>query len=239
MKNSVVLVALIAVTTQSLYARPWWRRDASEKKARAPEVAAAGENGHGREESDEANLNGHRNGEPRLAPGYVLNVTVAVAGDREIDDRNKRIQNDGTVSLTLLGSVKAEGRTLKEFKDYLYELYNKSYFVNPEVSVDFVFTAGREGVSPWGYVTVLGRVKQPGRVNIPPTGDLKLTHAIQKAGGFDTSAKDTDIRITRIDGNGETRRIEINLRNIDSKGRTDDDIVLQAGDVVFVPEMIF
>ncbi|MFC1462257.1 polysaccharide biosynthesis/export family protein [Verrucomicrobiota bacterium] len=239
MKKSIILVALICVATQSVCARAWFRRDRSEKKTGAPAVAVAAK-GEGREsDNGAAKQKNHKNGEPRLSPGYVLTVTVVVAGDKEIQDTDRRIQNDGTVALTLLGSVKAEGRTLKEFRNHLYELYNKSYFVNPQVSVDFVFTPGQAGISPWGYVTVLGRVKQPGRVNIPPTGDLRLTHAIQQAGGFDTSAKDTDIRITRIDGNGETKRIEINLRNIGSKGKTGDDIVLQAGDVVFVPEMIF
>ena len=241
MKKSIILAALaICVSAQCVSARPWFRRDRSEKKTDTPDVAAATENGGSRRsETDAENGNSRKSGEPRLAPGYVLNVTVVVAGDKEIEDTNKRIQNDGTLTLSLLGSVKAEGRTLKQFKEQLYELYNKSYFVDPQVTVDFVFTPGNDSVSPWGYVTVLGRVKQPGRVNISPTGNLTLTHAIQQAGGFDTSAKDTDIRISRIDENGETKQMDINLRTIGSKGKTDDDIVLQAGDVVFIPELIF
>jgi len=175
----------------------------------------------------------------RLVPGYVLSITVFVAGDKEIEDPDKRIQDDGTITLPLLGAIKVAGMTLADLREHLTALYNKSYFVDPQVVVDFSSAPGSDGVAPWGYVTVLGRVKKPGRVNIPATGDLKLTGAIQQAGGFDTSAKDTAIRVTRTGKSGKTEQKEINLRTIGSKGKADDDITLKPGDIIFVPELIF
>ncbi|MFC1497519.1 polysaccharide biosynthesis/export family protein [Verrucomicrobiota bacterium] len=174
-----------------------------------------------------------------LAPGYILNITVLVAGEKEIDEPNKRIQSDGKIILPLVGPVTAEGKTLIEFRRYLYLLYNKYFFVNPKVQVDYALASGRDAVSPWGCVTVLGRVKEPGKVNISATGSISLTRAIQKAGGFSTSAKKTAIRITRVGKDGRPEKLEINLQNIGAKGKADDDVMLYSGDIVFVPELIF
>lgn len=59
------------------------------------------------------------------------------------------------------------------------------------------------------------------------------------AGGFDTSAKDTAIRVTRRTSSGQTVTREINLREAGSQGRIEQDIVVLPDDVVFVPELIF
>jgi len=177
--------------------------------------------------------------DPVLAAGYILNISILVAGEKEIDEEDIRIQNDGTVVLPLVGSVKAKGKTLAEFRTHLYALYNESFFVKPQVIVAFVLKPGDGSASPWGFVTVLGRVKKPGRVNIPATGNLRLTRAIQQVGGFSSSAKDTAILVTRVGKDGKTKKIEINLRSIGAKGKKDDDIILYSGDIIFVPELIF
>ena len=86
---------------------------------------------------------------------------------------------------------------------------------------------------------MLGRVKEPGRIVIPATRDLTVSGAIQQAGGFATSAKDNAILVTRVLPEGKTESRTINLKAVGTGGRLDDDIVLEADDVVFVPEAIF
>ncbi len=172
---------------------------------------------------------------PALVPGYVLNVSVMVAGEKEVDAKNKRIQANGTIELPLLGSVRAAGKTRQEFEDHIQGLYNKSYFVDPRVSVDFVLDD--TDVYPWGYITVLGQVKKPGRVRIPPTRDLTITQAIQKAGGLEKYAKEGAIRITRERDSGPTR-LTVDFGKI-AAGGGKEDIVLKHGDVVYVPEVVF
>ncbi len=173
-----------------------------------------------------------------IKPGLVLNVQVIVSGVKEIDETAKRISEDARLTLPLVGSVTAKDLTITEFARYLNELY-KEFFIDPQVIVEFAKGEAAEDLSPWGYVTVLGRVKQPGRVGIPPTRDLTLSSAIQKAGGLDTSAKETAIRITRqsLDGGVQTR--EVNLKAVGAQGQFGEDIRLQPDDVVYVPELIF
>ena len=173
-----------------------------------------------------------------LRPGLVVSVSVVVGGKKEIDEVAKRISEKSVLTLPLLGPVTVGDMTLETLTERLVKDY-REYFVNPQVVVEFVRDDNREGLSPWGYVTVLGRVKKPGRVSIPATRDMTVSGAIQLAGGFDTSAKDTAIRVTRRTSSGQTVTHEINLRAAGSQGRIEQDIVVLPDDVVFVPELIF
>jgi len=175
---------------------------------------------------------------PRLKVGYLMQVSVIVSGIKEIDEPDKRISNKGELNLPLIGSVQVDGLTLDEVSQKLAGFY-KQYFINPQVVVEFGKSQNSELVCPWGYVTVLGRVKKPGRVNIPPTQNLTVSGAIQQAGGLDTSAKDTAIKVTRQSADNQPKQFEINLPAIGSKGHIEEDRALQSGDIVFVPELVF
>ena len=174
----------------------------------------------------------------KLRPGLVISVNVLVAGKMEIELVGKRVSEKGTIAMPLLGIVSVKDLTLEELSAKLTTSYNE-FFVNPQVIVEFVRDDNKEGLSPWGNVTVLGRVKMPGKISIPATRDLTLSAAIQQAGGFDTSAKETAIRIThrRTDGTLHTR--EIDLHSVGAQGVVEDDVLLEPDDVIFVPEMVF
>jgi protein involved in polysaccharide export with SLBB domain len=173
-----------------------------------------------------------------LRPGLVLDFSLLVAGKKEYEETAKRISDGGTIVLPLLGTVKVSEFSLEELRRVLTQMYAK-YYVEPQVIVDFVRDSNIDGVSPWGYVTVLGRVKNPGRIMIPATRDLTVSGAIQKAGGFNTSARMNAIRVTRrsSEGTAEIRTIDMNA--VGSGGRIEDDILLIMDDVVFVPEARF
>jgi protein involved in polysaccharide export with SLBB domain len=175
----------------------------------------------------------------RLRPGLMINVLVTVAGEREFEDLDKRINNEGNVALTLLGNVHVSGMTLSELSKDLEEKY-QTYIRQPHVEVTFSYDEEEEGrgtTSPWGSVTVMGRVKKSGRVNIPPTQDLTLSRAVQEAGGFDTSAKVKGIRVTRKRDDGSVEKLRVDLQAVAVKG--EEDLKLKDGDVIYVPERLF
>ena len=181
---------------------------------------------------------GKRVEEVKLRPGLVISMSVLVAGKKEIDEPTKRISDGGTIVLPLLGEMEVASLSLTELQGKLTERYKK-YFINPQVILDFVRDATAEGISPWGFVTVLGRVDKPGRIALPATRDMTVSGAIQKAGGFAPSAKDTAILVTRSLPGGKTEKRTINLRAVGTAGRLEEDIILEADDVVFVPEVMF
>jgi polysaccharide export outer membrane protein len=205
----------------------WWHRKTAGKKAAvvmpAPVMAVA---------SPKNMTQG-----VRLRPGFIFNLTVLVGGKKEFEERAKRVTDEGTVNLPLVGTVVVQDLTQGQLQALLTGQYG-AYLVNPQVSIDLVQDEAVDSSSPWGSVTVLGRVKKPGRVAIPATRDLTVSMAVQQAGGFDTSAKDSAIRITRSAG-GKTGSREVNLRAVGAQGKVGEDIVLKSGDVVFVPELRF
>ena len=71
---------------------------------------------------------------------------------------------------------------------------------------------------------------------MPPTMDLTVTKVLQLAGGLKPFADKTRIVVTRCDKDGKQSRIKVDLREIGEDGRFDRDILLKAGDVIFVPE---
>jgi protein involved in polysaccharide export with SLBB domain len=193
-------------------------------------VDASVRRGHGECSTNGANV--------VLRPGLVLRIDVYVLGKREIEEPLRRIGENGEVTLPLLGVVKVTEYDMDGMANELHRRYSQ-YFVNPQVVVEFVTDQNIGGGMPWGYVTVLGRVKKSGRVSIPATRDLTVSAAIQGAGGLDTSAKDTAIRLTRIGDDGKTQSQEVNLRAVGARGELAGDLVLRSGDVIYVPELVF
>jgi protein involved in polysaccharide export with SLBB domain len=176
--------------------------------------------------------------DPRIRPGHVLDIRVVVSGVTEVDESAKRVSSTGHLSLVLVGKVDVNGLTLPQLADRLEKLYGR-YMREPMVDVSFVVDQSPGAVSPWGYVTVLGSVKHPGRINIPPTQDLTLSMAVQLAGGLGESARDTAIKVTRRNGADPAATLNVNLRSAASEGAVENDLPLQAGDVIYVPEKVF
>ncbi|MDD2236690.1 MAG: polysaccharide biosynthesis/export family protein, partial [Kiritimatiellae bacterium] len=178
---------------------------------------------------------------PRMKPGHVLQISVLINGEKEIDEPFRRISSRGELSLPLLGNIRVAGLSLDALSEMLTKSY-KEYFRDPQLVVQYVVDEESESASPWGSVTVLGKVKHPGKVDIPPTQDLTVSMAIQQAGGFDTSAKDTGIRVTRPaegENSAEQQHFDVNLRSVGARGEVQNDMILQSGDIIYVPEMMF
>ena len=183
-------------------------------------------------------LDGHdRSVRAQLRPGLIVNIQVLVAGQKEIEEKSRRISEAGAITLPLVGEVRLEGLTVTESQEQLKIAYGR-YFIAPQVILECQVEALAGAVSPWGYVTVLGRVRTPGMVNLPPTRELTVSRAIQLSGGLDTSARRNAIRVTRTRG-GNPEQFEVDLERIGASGQAKDDILLLPGDVIYVPEAVF
>lgn len=84
-------------------------------------------------------------------------------------------------------------------------------------------------------IEVTGAVDHPGQIELSQ-GD-RLSMAIAKAGNSNTADGDlNNIHITRPAANGQAQNFNINLYDELQHGHVDKDIVMQKGDVVFVPK---
>ncbi|MBR1921797.1 MAG: polysaccharide biosynthesis/export family protein [Kiritimatiellae bacterium] len=172
---------------------------------------------------------------PRVRPGVALVVVVSSGATQPVTMQVLVDQNgDITLPHLLQSPVACDGLTLDALKQKLTKVYS-DYYKQPQITVTFAPYDGR-GVSPWGTVKVLGEVVSPGPVNMPSTMDLTVTKVLQAAGGLRPFADKTKIRVSRRDKDGKVTRYKIDLVEIGEKGMGEKDILLHAGDVVFVPE---
>lgn len=176
---------------------------------------------------------------PKVRPGIALIISAGNAG-MEMTTMDVLVDQNGEITLPLLlqKPVACNGMTLEELKQTLIKAYGE-YFRQPQVTVTFAPGDGNGSVSPWGTITVMGQVGNPGPVNMPATRDMTVTRALQAAGGLKPYANRSRIRVTRCDREGRQTRTYVDFDEIGKDGRPDKDIVLRAGDVVWVPEVIF
>jgi len=172
---------------------------------------------------------------PKVRPGVALAISVTAAGQPgATGNKQYFVDAEGYITMELVGQIKCDGLTLVELQQKVADAY-KEYFLEPRVNATFIYQAGANMVSPWGTVTVLGEVSRPGPVDVPSTMDLRVTRALQLAGGVTAIADKRNVKVTRCDKDGKQTMTVVDLIEIGEKGRPDKDMMLKAGDVVWVP----
>lgn len=162
-----------------------------------------------------------------LQPGDLVEIQVYKETDM---DRTLRISSQGTIAFPLIGNVNIAGLNISEAENKV-ETRLKSYLKNPSVSILIKEYANKT-------VYVLGQVKKPSSIAIPPEKNMTLLEAITSAGGFTDIAAVSRVKILRME-KGVQRSIEVDVSQITKDGKKQLDISLKPGDVVFVPQSLF
>ena len=162
-----------------------------------------------------------------LQPGDLIEIKVFKEEDMT---RTLRINGNGSVTFPLVGNVKLAGRTLEEAEDNLAQRLT-AYLRSPQVSM-LVKEYGNKSVY------VLGQVKRPSSIEIPPEKPLTVLEAISSVGGFTDIANTSKVRVLRTK-NGKQEPIDVDVAQITKQGNKLLDISLMPGDVVFVPQSMF
>jgi polysaccharide biosynthesis/export protein len=147
-----------------------------------------------------------------------------------------RIDARGNVNLYLVGDVHVAGCTVNEAQKIVEAAYRDGRFLRtPQVTISVEDYAPRT-------VTVDGSVKSPGSVPLPTESTLTVYQAIIRAGGFTDIAKGTAVTVTRILPDGTKKVFTIDVDSlIKGKGRVreqDDTLLLEPGDIIYVPERL-
>jgi polysaccharide biosynthesis/export protein len=127
---------------------------------------------------------------PRIATNYVLGpedqITVRFFAAADIPDKPVQIDNNGTVTLPMIGQVHAPGLTVEQLQANLVTAYKK-YFKDPQVAVQVNDFRSQP-------VSVADNVATPGVVQLH--GNRNLMEVIGQAGGLRADAGDS-VLITR------------------------------------------
>lgn len=146
-------------------------------------------------------------------------------------DREVRMSRESAVFLPLIGRVSLQGKTIREAEEYVRDLYDRDYLVNPQVNLTVLEYARRT-------VNVLGSVATPGEIEFPREEGLTLLDAISRAGGFTRLADRKKVRLTRQSDSAEEGEAENHIINADDiiDGDSSKQWALETGDLIFVPE---
>jgi protein involved in polysaccharide export with SLBB domain len=172
----------------------------------------------------------------KLVVGDSIELSVEVEGTMEVRQHRSEVNHQGMVTLPLVGDLKIGGMKIDEAKRTILKTYG-AYYVNPPIVM--LALVNDDAVSEWGTVTVLGKVASPGPIALRSSSGIKLTEAINGAGGFSGSAKKSDIRISRVHADGRKVRTSVDYEEIGLEGNAKADIKLIDGDIIYVPERIF
>lgn len=157
----------------------------------------------------------------RLHAGDKLDI--AVWKEKELS-RLLTISPDGKFSYPLVGDVAAGGRTVGEVRAEL-ESRMKKYIPEPVITVTI---AGVDGNAAY----VIGQVTKPGALIMNPA--INVMQALAIAGGGTPFAKLDSIIIIRR-GSGGQRVMNFRYGQVSEGKNLDQNVVLEAGDVVIVP----
>jgi polysaccharide export outer membrane protein len=157
--------------------------------------------------------------------GYIVDtddvLSITVMGFSDLC-KDVPVLPDGTVSLSLVGDVKVAGLTTPQIQRLLTKDYSK-YVISPSVSVAVTSRHAE-------FVTFSGYVSHQGPYTYRP--NLRVIEAIAENGGALVNGDLSKVTVTS--SSGDTRTLD--LSHPETKAGTDVDIVLNQGDVVYVPE---
>ncbi|MBQ1823701.1 MAG: polysaccharide biosynthesis/export family protein [Fibrobacter sp.] len=133
-----------------------------------------------------------------------------------------QVSPEGNISVPSCGMVMVDKMTLNEAKDSLKKLLS-SKFDERYVQVQLVRTKKMS-------VSVLGAIQAPGRATVEQ--QTRLNGVIALAGGFMPMADRKSIKVIRNEGKDT---LVVNYIDYETEGKGDVNIVLEAGDVIFIP----
>lgn len=162
-----------------------------------------------------------------LQPGDLVDIQVYKEEDMS---RTLRISTQGYIAFPLVGNIKISDLNVSQAANKIEDKL-KSYLKNPSVSLLIKEYANKT-------LYVLGQVKKPSPITIPPETTMTVLEAITSAGGFTDIAAISKVKVFRME-NGQQRSLEVDVSQITKEGNKQLDIPLKPGDVVFVPQSLF
>ncbi len=177
-----------------------------------------------------ASSNAHLNLPPpvestSVGAGDVFHLEIV--GEKDLPEEYQ-VASDGTVDLPYIHRVKVSGLEPQQIAALVRKkLMEQKILTDPSVVVSVKEYNSKR-------VTVLGQVQKPG--SFPFSSGLTLIQAISQAGGFNSIANKDKVNLTRKTSNG-AKTVMVSVDAI--TGGRSPDILLQAGDQIYVRERIF
>ncbi len=177
----------------------------------------------------------------KVHTGDTLQLEVVEDGSL---NRSLLVLPDGSVSVPMVGSIPAAGRSLADLKASITAGLAPSFATSPTVFVSVAKLSTPSGGSRSGSssaagmsIYVMGEIAKPGKIDVAP--GTTLLQALAVGGGLTKFGAPKRIQLHRTDSSGQTVIYNYNYGAAMS-GVAQPTIVLQSGDVIVVPaRMLF
>ena len=136
------------------------------------------------------------------------------------------VQPDGFITLQSVGDLHVANMTVPEIHATLVKAYSR-ILRKPVITVTLT-----NFESP--YFLALGQVSKPGKYDL--RGDTTLSEAVAIAGGFTSQAKHSQVLLFRQVNDNWVSVRKVNLKSMLKSGNLSEDLHLQPGDMVYVPQ---
>jgi polysaccharide biosynthesis/export protein len=164
---------------------------------------------------------------------YVLHaddvIQMSVWGEKDLSGRQFQITTEGYITVPYLNDlIKAAGLTQQELATKIAQEYKQAeILVDPKVDIALI---SRHEM----LVMVLGQVQRPGAW--PFKEGNTITSVIAQAGSFTAEGRLESATLTR---KGSDKQIPVDLRKLYRDGDLSQNIPLEEGDVIYIPEDTF
>jgi protein involved in polysaccharide export with SLBB domain len=157
-------------------------------------------------------------------------VSFRVVQDRDNESQHLRVNDSGDLEVPYIGLVPAEGKTCKELAYRIKAALEKEYYYHATV----ILAVDRVSEKSRGRVYIYGSVKAQGPEELPPNEVFTVSKAVIRAGGFGDFANKRKVKVTRKNGRDYT----IDLKRVIEEGHTEEDLVLEPDDQIYVPQRL-
>lgn len=140
------------------------------------------------------------------------------------------VSPDGSITFPYIGTVQVKGMTLAAIQDEIQKKLADGYMKYPVVSMSLRESRSRK-------FSVYGEVNRPG--NYPIDENCTVLKVISIAGGFTKYGSSSRVKVLRPKkGKAGYDAIKVNINAV-MDGNSDEDILIQPGDIIVVSEGMF
>jgi len=179
-------------------------------------------NSYSESEPKGASVNVVKNNVYKIKPGDIIDINV---WKEEGMVQEVLVRPDGGISFPLVGDVTVQKMSLVEVELLIKQKLSK-YLSDPVVTVSAKQLLGNK-------IYVIGQINKPGEYVV--NREVDVMQVLSMAGGMTPFAAVNDIIILRRDIAGKQRSIKFEYGEIEDGDGLEQNIVMQAGDVVVVP----
>jgi polysaccharide biosynthesis/export protein len=162
-----------------------------------------------------------------IGPGDTLQIFVWRQPELSV---SVPVRPDGKVSTPLVEDIVAVGKTPSQLAREMEKVLSE-YVRSPQVNVIV-----SQPISTYSQVKIIGQVARPQA--LPFREGITALDAVLAVGGLAPFAAGNRAKVVRKE-NGKQREIKLKLDDIINKGDMAQNILLQPGDVLVVPESRF